>query len=102
MSFAIHIACRRPGLTRAELCELIQNDIDFADDHEPRFEPEPGSPELAEERWDKLDVHYDGDKRIQFWLADGDVTDGTVSEVIEQHLVQSRDPSANELAARLK
>lgn len=102
MSFAIHIACRRPGLTRAELCKHIKNEIDFWDDHEPRFEPKADSLELGGQLWDKLDVHYDGDKLIQFWRADGNVIEGTVSEVIEQHLVERRDPKSNELVARLK
>lgn len=101
MSLAIHIACRRSGLTRAELCEYITNEIDFFDDHEPRFEPKARSLELAEPLWDKLDVHYDGDKLIQFWRADGNVIEGTVSEVTEQHLVGRSDQESQALAARL-
>lgn len=102
MSFAIHIACRRLGLLRAQLREHIENEIDFCDDHDPRFEPQAGSLELKEELWDKLDVHYDGDKLIQFWRADEGVIEGTISEVIEQHLVEQRDRKSKELAARLK
>ena len=98
MSFAIHIACRRSGLTRAELCEHIKNEIDFCDDHQPRFEPK--APDGKD--WDKLDVHYDGNKLIQFWRADANLIEGTVSEVIEQHLVERRDAKAKELAARLQ
>ena len=70
MSLAIHVACRKRGLTRAELCEHIENEIDFCDDHQPRFEPEAASPELDGEVWDRLDVHYDGDKLIQFQRAE--------------------------------
>jgi hypothetical protein len=77
MSLAIRIACRRSGLTRAELCGHIKSDIDFCDDHEPR------------------------PKLIQFWRADRDVVEGTVSEVIEQHLAARHDPKSKELAARL-
>ena len=70
MSFAIHIACRRSGLTRAQLREHIKHEIDFCDNHEPRFEPGAGSLKLDDELWDKHDVNYAGDKLIQFWRAD--------------------------------
>lgn len=86
MSVRIHVMCRSAGpLTRAALVSLIEEEIDFCDDFDPRFEPDGSSLEARAEQWDTLDIHYGDDQLIQLALADDDLVAGTVHETVSQH-----------------
>jgi hypothetical protein len=82
MAYRYYIFCRSAeAVTRADIIEFLEDDVDFMDDHSPTFEP----PSEDAQSGGVLAVHYDDDGLITFKVRDDqDSIEGSVGEVIDK------------------